>query len=358
MINIFDKLAILLGCSILAFSQSASTGVLFAVLIGILLSAVNSFYENKRCTLIMSAVFIACMFFNGRLIIFAPLIAYDIYIYVNKNYTMILAIVCAFFCRNISLFEIAMAGSIFIIALILAFKSTKLSLINRQMKEIRDNEVEKNIKLVADNENLLAKQDYEVYVATLKERNRIAREIHDNVGHMLTRSILQMGALMTIYKDEPMHGQLVLVKDNLDVAMNNIRQSVHDLHDESIDLEQAIKDILDEITKTHQCSFEYDIDKDIDRKYKYAIIGIVKEAVSNIMKHSSNDYVDVILREHPGMYQVIVHDYGNSPKESQINFNSGIGLKNIEDRVNSLKGHMEIKTDNGFKIFITFPKEV
>ena len=45
-------------------------------------------------------------------------------------------------------------------------------------------------------------QDYEIYLATLKERNRIAREIHDNVGHMLTRSILQLGALSVINKDE------------------------------------------------------------------------------------------------------------------------------------------------------------
>jgi signal transduction histidine kinase len=41
----------------------------------------------------------------------------------------------------------------------------------------------------------MEKQDYEIYLATLRERNRIAREIHDNVGHMLSRSILQIGAL-------------------------------------------------------------------------------------------------------------------------------------------------------------------
>ena len=58
------------------------------------------------------------------------------------------------------------------------------------------------------NKNLMEKQDYEIYLATLRERNRIAREIHDNVGHMLSRSILQMGALITIHKEEPLHGQL------------------------------------------------------------------------------------------------------------------------------------------------------
>ena len=56
------------------------------------------------------------------------------------------------------------------------------------------------------NKNLMEKQDYEIYLATLRERNRIAREIHDNVGHMPSRSILQMGALITIHKEEPLHG--------------------------------------------------------------------------------------------------------------------------------------------------------
>ena len=45
--------------------------------------------------------------------------------------------------------------------------------------------------LTQKNKDLLEKQDYEIHVATLKERNRIAREIHDNVGHMLSRSLLQ-----------------------------------------------------------------------------------------------------------------------------------------------------------------------
>ena len=58
-----------------------------------------------------------------------------------------------------------------------------------------------------------ARQDYEINLATLNERNRIARDIHDNVGHLLTRSILQIGALLTIYKDNTIKEGLNSIKD-------------------------------------------------------------------------------------------------------------------------------------------------
>lgn len=99
------------------------------------------------------------------------------------------------------------------------------------------------------------KQDYEIHLATLQERNRIAREIHDNVGHMLSRAILQMGALQTIHREEPLHGQLMQINDTLGEAMNSIRESVHDLHNESLDLKQALFDICKEFEKIMPLTF-------------------------------------------------------------------------------------------------------
>ena len=165
-----------------------------------------------------------------------------------------------------------------------------------------------------------------------------------------------------------MHGQLTSVKDNLDVAMNNIRESVHDLHDESVDLKQAVIDIADGMKGHFDYHVEYDIQDKVDKQYKYAMIGIVREGVSNILKHSKNSNVDLILREHPGMYQLIIHDYNaiqrEAPKavceqddmfEKQFK-GGGIGLQNIQDRASGLKGHVVISTDRGFRIFVTLPK--
>ncbi len=71
---------------------------------------------------------------------------------------------------------------------------------------MRDTDTELKLVMEQRNRELLEKQDNEIYLATLRERNRIAREIHDNVGHMLSRSILQVGALATICKEEKRSG--------------------------------------------------------------------------------------------------------------------------------------------------------
>ena len=72
----------------------------------------------------------------------------------------------------------------------------------------------------------------------MQERNRIAREIHDNVGHMLTRAILLLGAVKTINQDQKITDSLTLLEDTLTQTMDNIRSSVHNLHDNSIDLQK------------------------------------------------------------------------------------------------------------------------
>ena len=72
----------------------------------------------------------------------------------------------------------------------------------RSLTSLRDKITENNLRLAQQNVLLAEAQDNEIHLATLRERNRIAREIHDNVGHMLTRSLLQSGALIIIYKDE------------------------------------------------------------------------------------------------------------------------------------------------------------
>jgi signal transduction histidine kinase len=209
------------------------------------------------------------------------------------------------------------------------------------------------MKLEKQNKELLDKQDYEINLATLSERNRIARDIHDNVGHLLSRSILQIGALLAINKDEEMKENLRLIKDTLSEAMDSIRNSVHDLHEESIDLQTEIHKLIDSFVF---CSikFDYDVKTSLEKNTKHCFIAVTKEGLSNIIKHSNATETLVIIREHPAFYQLVIQDNGSN---CSYNSENGIGIENIMDRVATLGGNVNISNDKGFKIFISVPKK-
>jgi len=362
---IIDRLIlILLSVILLAFEVTLNKIIIFG-LVAIIIAGLCYFVDEKKITGIIGIIYLIGNIYYPELLLIAPVATYELF--ANKLFIELIIMLLFLF---INLSDISIVAAIIIVffsllACILNYRSKENERLNALVKHIRDDSEERTILLAEKNKHLIEKQDQEVYVATLKERNRIAREIHDNVGHMITRSILQMGALMTINKEEPLHGQLESVKNNLDIAMNNIRESVHDLHDESVDLKQSLLELLSELEGKFDCNLEYDAGKNIERKYKYAVIGIVKEAVSNIIKHSKNEKVDIMLREHPGMIQLIIHDYAldklNTQNHKSVeeiqSATDGIGISNMQDRVKALNGNISIDTNNGFRIFVTLPRK-
>ena len=199
------------------------------------------------------------------------------------------------------------------------------------------------------------KQNSEIYAATLRERNRIAREIHDNVGHVLSRTILLTGAARAINKDQNLDSLLKGLDNSLNSAMDSIRSSVHDLHDDAVNLQETIKGIITDI-KMENVEFEYDMSEIIPREIKYCFISIVKEAISNAMKYSSATQIKIIMREHPAIYQLCIEDNGKGCADYDKN-TTGIGLKNMQERVNTLNGNLQINGEKGFRIFVVIPKQ-
>ncbi|MBR1865951.1 MAG: two-component sensor histidine kinase [Lachnospiraceae bacterium] len=223
------------------------------------------------------------------------------------------------------------------------------------VKVLRDNSVETEMMLNRKNIQLIKHQNETIYIATLKERNRIAREIHDNVGHMLSRSILQVGALLTICKDEVIKVHLDSLKSTLDDAMNSIRSSVHDLHDESIDFTDAVHDLVGHFTFC-PVKLECDISRDVPKEIKYCFLAILKEALNNTIKHSNATTVSITLREQPGFYQLLMEDNGTILPDLNTDA-AGIGLSNMRNRVDALHGILHISADHGFRIFVSVPKK-
>ena len=275
------------------------------------------------------------------------------------------------------------------VSVFLSHRTEVMERLLQENRKVRDEGEIKKEQLNDRNRKLLEEQDKSINTAQLAERNRIAREIHDNVGHMLSRSILQVGAMMVVHKDGPIHDELKELRATLDTAMNNIRASVHDLRDEAINLETAVKEMAEPLKTKHTVTVEIDADSEnMNKEIKYACINIVKEAVSNIIKYSSNEYVDIRFDEHPSMYTLIVHDYNslasletanasgastasgkseaskNRSKASRktgetlaLNYSgNGMGLENIRQRAEQLGGQANFSNENGFRVFVRIPK--
>ena len=315
---------------------------------------------SEKAAFVMQIITVAAAFIDNELIIVVPIALYGAVIirnYVAGFIALIAAI--AYVGSDAPVSVILYVELLLVVSVYLSIKSSRNEKLKKEVIGFRDESVIKEDALKKKNSELISAKDEEVNLGMLKERNRIAREIHDNVGHMLTRAILQLGALITICKDENLKAGLNNLKETLDTAMNNIRNSVHDLRDESIDIPSAIEEIAMPLKENRNLKLDIDISSDVDKNIKYAIIGVVKEGVSNIIKHSDNANVDITLIEHPVMYQLVIHDYGKMEKHNltadEIDY-SGMGLDNIRARVNGVGGNVLITNKNGFRIFVTIGK--
>jgi signal transduction histidine kinase len=308
--------------------------------------------SGKVMRLLFVGVYILVCQFQPKFLVFLPVICYDIFVTREQLFSLLaLSPIFSHF-NQCSLTLRVMLIILLGVSYLLKYRTQDINKIKLEFTKYKDTSNELSILLRNKNRDLMENQDYEIKVAMLNERNRIAMEIHDNVGHLLSRCLLQIGAIMATNKEGPLKESLSSVKDTMSNAMDTIRNSVHDLHDEAVDLYSQINGLVTDFTF---CSIhlDYDLSDNVDTKLKYCFIAIVKEALANIIKHSCATEVNVVLREHPALYQLIIQDNGHV---SGYNPDNGIGLTNISNRVGTYNGNIHINVENGFKIFISIPK--
>jgi signal transduction histidine kinase len=338
--------------------------VIVPVIITILLSSLFLYYDEDRIRLAGNILFAILCLFVPNYIIFLPMILYNI-CHTKYQYGLLIAPFLFFYHIADYSANILSFTTVFLaLAYLLKYKSDRLFTLKTEYNDLRDNTSAMSQLLEEKNQSLLKNQDYEINLATLNERNRISKEIHDNIGHLLSRALLQVGALLTITKEEITKEGLTSLKDSLSGGMDQIRNSIHHMYDESIDLYVQIEHLAKEFTYC-PLHYEYDIKNPPGIQLKHSIIGILKESLANIIRHSNATKVTILLREHPAMYQLVVQDNGTiddrhkkilSSILDEQEYGDGMGLRNISDRVKSFGGNINLSVENGFKLFITFPK--
>lgn len=340
------------------FRRGADGLFVFCMLLAIAAALCSALPESSgRSALLSASYLVFCIFVPGGLP-FLPFVLYEPFR--RKRYLIIIpaaaAVAVHFPGAEYLMFLIIGTGA----SLLLADGTHELEERARSIIEIRDRAAERSLELESRNKALREQQDSEIYTATLRERNRIAREIHDSVGHILSRSILMTGALKTINRDDGMREPLAMLETQLSQAMTSIRESVHDLHDESVDLRGSAELLIRGFGKC-SVTLDFNMTRTVPKDVKYCFLSVLKEALTNVERHSNATQVRVSMVEHPAIYQLTVQDNGTKIDRERLtgvrNSGSGIGLLNMRERVLLLHGTISVTGEEGFRIFISIPKK-
>lgn len=194
-----------------------------------------------------------------------------------------------------------------------------------------------------------------------KERNRIARDIHDNAGHSMTAVIMQTEAAKLLIDSNPEEAKSKIIAANIQAknALEQMRDSVHLLagRGEAVSLKDEIEEIIAQTMDGTDVKIRYDIaEMQLSGDRRRFIANSLKECLSNGMRHGGANAFYVELAEIGGKAVLTVSDNGSG---LPADFKEGYGLRGIREKAAALGGGIvfESEPDDGCEIKITIEKE-
>jgi signal transduction histidine kinase len=207
-------------------------------------------------------------------------------------------------------------------------------------------------ELAAANQRLL---HYSLLIenqATLQERSRIAREIHDSVGHALTAQSIQLeNAQMFLQTDLSQTAKHLEEARSLGrTALKDVRQSVSALRTDPLQgksLAIALQHLIQDFQKTTQIPVRSQIQLPVDvpADFSRMLYRIIQEALTNVAKHSDATQVWLSLTQAPTHLDLCIHDNGRGFDPAQNS--TGFGLQSIQERTEAIGGYLALDSAVG-----------
>lgn len=373
--RLFDKSIVLACCIAAAMGLAVDARLVVAFCLGVIATSLTEVAQGNRAHRASEAAsyaYVIAAVFVPPFVPFAPLALYDIARRVRREHAWVALGVCSAFAFALvaNLRTDALTARTLLLTAILSVAATLLSLRTAQlereqqrMRRTRDELQERALALEARNRDLADRQDYEVELATLAERARIAREIHDNVGHQLTRASLQAEALRVVHADEPgVAADFADVKYTVDEALQLVRASVHALNDNAANLSVQLERIVEGARSDSGPQIELEVMAEhAPANVANCFAAVLREALSNAMRHAHAKTITVRCMEHPSFYQLIVTDDGTGGvRTGAHSATGGMGLGSMRERVEALGGTFTAGSRvgaSGWRVFVTIPKQ-
>ena len=228
------------------------------------------------------------------------------------------------------------------------------------IKKVRKNK--KNIYILNQElkEQNLKLKEYSKKIEELtisKERNRVAQELHDSLGHYLMAISMHIDVLDKTLDISPEKSKNILSKTKIivDNSIDELRSTVYSLKKNNINIISSVNSLTENLSISNNISFNVNISNDIENVsllIKDALYKTIKESITNGIKHgkASQFIIDLFIKDNI-IYLSILNN-GIKPN----NIIKSNGLNGMEDRLKVLNGKLNVEnTLDGFKVSCTIP---
>lgn len=359
--RIADKCVVLLAClALVVLAGSVDAVRVVALLVALGASACFELVCERRSAAAAAVCCVACAL--AALVpgawVALPLTSYDLP-RVRSRWVLVVAPCCVAWAwsAGVPATTAAVLLALVVCSMALSWRCGRAVGLERELHALQDDLQDKVIDLREKNRELEDARAYESHAAALAERTRIAREIHDSVGHQLTRLVLEVEALKVVHRDDATAvEELGELSDGLGEALTSMRTSVHALEDSALDVGVELNRLAGQSGIAHvdvDCGLEGAPPAEVSR----CLVAVTREALTNAARHAHAGHAAVRVAELPGIWQLRVENDGDVPADVTGLEGRGMGLRGMRERVEGLGGTLLVKSDGRrFSVFASIPR--
>lgn len=229
------------------------------------------------------------------------------------------------------------------------------------LKQIQENEyISKKLSMVA----MINKKMQKYVIVTEKfgeknERKRLARELHDTIGHALAGMAVGVDACITMIDKNPQlaKAQLKIISKAIRKGMKDVRNSLNKMRPDFLQqyrLKEAIEKMKEETSDVTdlKINLNYQIDETgFETKIEDILFRVIQESITNSIRHGLATVVDIDIYKENNLLCLKIKDNGKGCKA----INYGFGLKQMVERVSQIRGDINFYSENGFTTEIKIP---
>ncbi len=215
-------------------------------------------------------------------------------------------------------------------------------------------------EITASNQKLMEAYEELEEVTRLKERQRIAKDIHDTAGHSITTVIMQTEAAKRLLDNDPQEAKKRIVAANLQAkhALEELRSSVHLLSDlkERVTLKEELEAIIQNSCDGTDIHIRSDIaDLCLPDEVNRLLVNTLREGISNGLRHGGAPAFDFARGREGDAVKFLLSDNGRGADLHSLR--EGLGLRGLKERAHSLGGEAVFYSEEGegFEIRVTLP---